>query len=454
MQSPMNLVTQAINRIPFLAFALGLLVCVELAYLTLSGLLGSMGGLEMADIAERIVLGYGFSSPYLPVGEGGPTSVSPPLYVWLMSGLYSLLGVKSEWAHGLLQLLNILFNSVTLVLLYRVCQARLNELTARCFALLFALHPHILLITGSIWETGLSLMLLSSILWYASLRFSLDSFHHSVILGLLMGLTALSNPAWTLCYPIICLVLVWAGLKQGGQKDFRWHTSLVALLIIFTSYLGVVAPWLVRNYQSTGQLMYVRNMAGPEMFKGNHEYAGGGHGVGFHDFWIYKSPSEQEIYREMGETAYDQWMKQQAMERIQSDPGHFAKLVVTRIGMWWSGDVDVLRKWYAVGDTRKFLFGVVLTIAGTLTTVFALWGTWMLRQQADRLWLVWVYMYFLPIPYYLIIIGFRYQSSLMAFTLIPTAYCLACLAEKRFTRSLLPPQPDHHDADAPVYSTR
>ena len=416
----------AYRTLPFLACAAGLLVFVEMIYLIVTAQLGSMGGLEMADIAERIVLGYGFSSPYIPAGEGGPTSVSPPLYVWLMSGVYMLLGIKSEWSNTVLQIFNILFNVVTLIFLYRVCAAKFSELTARIFAILFALHPHILLISGSIWETGLSLMLLSCILWFVSLKFSHQSLTHCVLLGLLFGVTALSNPAWTLCYPIICIVLIWP--RSINRRNFT--KSVVALSTIFVSYLCIVSPWLIRNYATTGELMYVRNMAGPELFKGNHDYAGGGHGLGFQNYWIYKSQAEQTHYKNMGEKDYDQWMKQQALEYITNHPKHYTALVISRIGMWWSGDFDVLKKWHNVGDQRKFAFGVVLTIAGLVTSIFTLWGTWQLRSNTRQLWLIWIYIYFLPIPYYLIIIGFRYQSSLMAFALIPSAYCLSVLVDK------------------------
>ena len=430
--------------------AIALLIAVELLYLVASGQLGAMGGLEMADIAERLVAGVGFSSPYLPVGEGGATSVSPPLYVWLMSIVYRILGVKTVASHGFLQCLNIVFNVVTLVLLFRTCQKLTNETTARVFAILFALHPHILLIAGSIWETGLSLMLLSTILWLVTTHTTRMHIPTLIALGLLFGLTALSNPAWTICYPLICLVILWPDLSRR-QDCIK---SIVALAVVVMSYLCVVSPWLLRNYETTGNIMYVRNMAGPELYKGNHEYAGGGHGFGFNDYWIYKSEEQRNLYRTLGETNYDQIMKQTSLEYIQTHPGHYIELILKRVIMWWSGDFDALNKWYAVADNKKLIFGIVLTIAGVLTSFFTLYGTWSLRNQARRFWLVWIYIYFLPIPYYLIIVGFRYQSSLIAFSLIPAAYCIARAIEK--TTSSVPIQSnltDHATTD-PTYPAR
>ena len=108
--------------------------------------------------------------------------------------------------------------------------------------------------------------------------------------------------------------------------------------------------------------------------------------------------------------------------------------------MWWSGDVDVLWKWYQVGYYNKLAMGVVMTVAGTLTTLLAIPGAWLLRRRLRQLWPVFVLVFILPIPYYLMIIGFRYQASLMAFTLIPVAYCLAVYLPVRL------PWLNHHRA--------
>ena len=47
-------------------------------------------GWEMGRVARSIALGHGFSSPY--EGDTGPTAWEPPLYPYLMAGVFKLFG--------------------------------------------------------------------------------------------------------------------------------------------------------------------------------------------------------------------------------------------------------------------------------------------------------------------------------------------------------------------------
>jgi len=413
-----------------LAWLIALMAICQTGYLLLTGQMGADGGREMADIAERLVLGFGYASPYLPLGEGEPTRVSPPLYVWVISAAYWTLGIKTEAAHTLLHLLNIIFNGLTLVMLYDVCSKWFGVRFAQIYGLAFCIQPHILLLTGGIWESTLSLMLLAIILRFMVCRFEPQQFLHWLKLGLLFGITALSNPAWTIMYPLLCLLLL--GSRRLFQQPAR---SILCITLAIMAYGIIITPWLVRNYQISGSVSYIRNMAGPELFKGNHSDALGGHGTLFAQYWIYKSPEQQHLYRKLGEAEYDQYMRTKALTIISENPVSFAGKVFTKIAMWYSGDMDALRYWYAVGNWKKFIFGSVLSLFGMLTAALSLYGTWLISrlhagQYPRRIWSLWVYIYFLPIPYFLIITGFRYQASLMAFILIPAIYALVQLLPK------------------------
>ena len=402
----------------------------QATYLVITGQMNAEGGREMADIAERMVLGFGYSSPYLPTGEGGPTRVSPPLYVWLIGAVYWLLGIKTEAANTVLHLMNIAFNSITLVTLYDVNRKWFGERFAQLYALVFSVQPHILLLTGGIWESTLTLMFLALILKYVVCGFNPDQIMHWLKLGILFGLTALCNPAWTLMYPLLCLLLL--GSARLLQQPSR---SVSCIMIAVIAYGVIISPWLIRNHNTSGTLSYIRNMDGPELYKGNHPAALGGHGTLFAEYWIYKSPEQQHLYQEMGEADYDRYMLERAMSIIVEDPLRYTGKIIMRIAMWYSGDVDALLYWHEVENWKKFSFGIVLTAFGIVTGGLALYGTWAMRKlntdhYPERLWSLWIYVYFLPVPYFLIITGFRYQASLMPFTLIPALYALTYLQSK------------------------
>jgi hypothetical protein len=409
----------------FLSIIIGCKFLASLLIWSATDVLGKGSGLEMSDIAERIVAGFGFSSPYLPVDSGIPTVVSSPLYVWLIAGVYEWLGVKTDASRIFLQFLNLIFHAVTLVL-FHYCRAVLGAATARLFAVLFVCHPHVIFLASNVWESSLTLMLLGLILYWVTVGFARFVISECMGFGVLLGLTALSNPAWSLMYPLLCLGIFYWRMRDGQER-----MQLVKVVPVCASallgFLLVVTPWLIRNYQVTGEIMYVRGMSGPELFKGNHAGAGGGHGQVFVDYFLYSSPQERLRYSEMGESAYDRAMSAAAMREIQQDPVRYLQLTARRVLMWWTGDFDVTAWYYRVGDRDKFMIGVLYCFVGGLTSLAAFWGVWRLRGQAARFWPLWLYVFFLPVPYYLIIVGFRYQSSLLPFLLIPCAVTLHAL---------------------------
>lgn len=420
----------------FLLVMVGCQFVFSLVVWAATGVLGKGSGLEISDIAERLVAGFGFASPYLPLDSGVPTVVSPPLYVWLVAAVYEWLGVKTDAARVVLQFLNLVFHAITLVTLFYYARKLLGVVTARVFAVLFVCHPHVIFLASNVWESSLTLMLLSLILYWVTTGFTRFAVVECLAFGVLLGLTALSNPAWSLMYPLVCL-----GIFRWRMKGERGRLSVLALLpvcgTVLLGFLLVISPWLLRNYQVTGEIMYVRGMSGPELFKGNHAGAGGGHGQGFVDYFIYSSPQERLRYAEMGESAYDKAMAAAAMEQIQQDPARYLQLTARRILMWWTGDFDVTAWYYHNGYRTKFMIGLLYCVVGGLTSLVALMGIWYLRGQAARFWPLWLYIFYLPIPYFFIIAGFRYQSSLLPFLLIPCAVAVTILVEAARRRDWL-----------------
>ena len=156
-------------------------------------------------------------------------------------------------------------------------------------------------------------------------------------------------------------------------------------------------------------------------------------------YYLLSSAEERQKLAELGEQAYDADTKALAMEFILNNKANFGLLTLQRMLMWWTGDLDAT-KWYydqrATDTFRKsgvshyFMLGMLLIMTGTLTTAFAIIGLFHARQTPRKIWGVLVYLIVLPIPFYLIIVGFRYQSALMPTLLIPASYAVSVLALK------------------------
>src|SRR5271169_169767 len=68
-------------------------------------------GWETGRVARSIVTGNGFSSPYSE--PTGPTALIPPVYPYLVAGVFKLFGIYSASAALVLLTLNNLFSSFT-----------------------------------------------------------------------------------------------------------------------------------------------------------------------------------------------------------------------------------------------------------------------------------------------------------------------------------------------------
>jgi hypothetical protein len=96
-------------------------------------------GFEMGRIGRSIALGHGFSSPY--EGDTGPSAWEPPLYPFLIGGVFKLFGIYSVASAWVLLAVNSLLASVTTIPIFRIAQRTFSERVAVWSAYAWALNP-------------------------------------------------------------------------------------------------------------------------------------------------------------------------------------------------------------------------------------------------------------------------------------------------------------------------
>src|SRR5438132_809846 len=75
-------------------------------------------GWEMGRIARSIALGQGFSNPY---GDStGPTAWEPPLYPYLIGGVFKIAGVYSDASAWVLLIINSSFTVLTCIPIFLI----------------------------------------------------------------------------------------------------------------------------------------------------------------------------------------------------------------------------------------------------------------------------------------------------------------------------------------------
>src|SRR3984893_4908469 len=77
-------------------------------------------GWEMGRIARSIAMGQGFSSPTdLPTG---PSAWAPPLYPYILAGVFKVFGVYSQLSAWVIFTFNSIFSALTCLTLYRIAE--------------------------------------------------------------------------------------------------------------------------------------------------------------------------------------------------------------------------------------------------------------------------------------------------------------------------------------------
>jgi hypothetical protein len=368
---------------------------------------------EMGRIARSIAQGHGFSSPY--EGNTGPSAWEPPLYPYLIAGVFKLFGIYTHASAFVLLTINSLFATLTTIPIFRIAQRTFNDRVANWSAYAWALNPYVWYWSIHwIWDTTFTPLLLACIFLLAlqlgyggpdalsapakrSVRAGADDgrdYWRWILYGVLYGSGALANPTMLAFLPF-CSLWTWR------QRYRRGLPSLAGVVLASLLFFAVLAPWIVRNYYAFGRFVFLRDDFGLQLRLGNGPYADG-------MLMAYLQPNlnqlELQKFQSMGELAYAQACKQQAYDWIGAHPGRFAVISLKRFFYYWNG-VPRETSSRAPLDFR--------TSAFLATSVLAIWGLIRaLHQKRPAAWLFAGLMIFYPAIYYFVYPHARYRHPI------------------------------------------
>jgi 4-amino-4-deoxy-L-arabinose transferase-like glycosyltransferase len=350
-------------------------------------------GWEMGRIAASLASGHGFSSPFGPAT--GPTAWEPPLYPYLTAGVFLLFGIYSKASAFVLLTLNSVFSALTCVPIFLIARRIFSEKVAVGSAWAWALLPNVLFwCTRAIWETSLAALLLTTIFWLALTLEDRDGWTPWLQFGLLWGITALSSTSLLSFLPA-------AGLWAWYRRARRGKRSLAGVVIASVVFFACVTPWLVRNYQTLGRFIFIRDNFGAELRLGNGTGADG-------TLMLYldatHDPYAMRQFQAMGELPYIAMRKQQALDYIRADHERFSILSVRRFVYFWAGPPKDTQPWW-MGQAKNSLF-----LAASVLTFWGLGRA--LRWRKPGAWLMfWLFLLY-PALYYFVYCIPRYRHPI------------------------------------------
>ena len=350
-------------------------------------------GFEMGRVAASLASGHGFSNQFGP--PTGPTAWEPPLYPYLTAGVFLIFGIYSKISAFVLLTINSIFSALTCVPIFRIARRIFSEKVAIGSSWAWALLPNVIFwCTRVIWETSLSALLLATVIWLALTLEERDGWLPWIEFGALWGLIALNGTSLLAFLPA-------AGLWAWYHRAKIGKRSLGVVVLASAVFCTCIAPWIIRNYETFGKFIFIRDNFGAELRLGNGNGADG-------TLMLYLDPLHDVYamrqFQAMGELPYIAMRKQQAVAYIQADYARFASLSVKRFVYFWAGPPRETNPWW-LSQAKNSLFLV--------SSVLMFWGLGRaLRQRRPGakllLWLVVLY----PAIYYLVYAIPRYRHPI------------------------------------------
>ncbi len=363
-------------------------------------------GWEMGRIGASLASGHGFSNPFGP--STGPTAWEPPLYPYLTAGVFRVFGIYSKASAFVLLTLNSVFSALTCIPIFLIARRIFSGKVAVGSAWTWALLPNVMFwSTRWIWETSFSTLLLTTIFWLALTLEDGDGLLPWIEFGLIWGIAALTSTSLMSFLPA-------AGLWAWYRRARRGKRSLAGVMLASAVFFACITPWLVRDYQTFGKFMFIRDNFGAELRMGN--------GNGADGTWMeYLHPTQNiyamREYQERGELVYVAMRQRQALDYITADYARFAVLSVKRFIYFWAGPPKVTQPpWMNDAKNSLFLASSVLMFWGLARALrFRKPGAWLL------FWLIVLY----PVIYYVVFAAPRYRVPIEPEMTILAVFLLA-----------------------------
>jgi 4-amino-4-deoxy-L-arabinose transferase-like glycosyltransferase len=193
---------------------------------------------------------------------GSPTSMRPPLYPFLVAGIYAVAGADNFQAVRLVQALLSLIN---VWIVYRLGREAFSPRVGLWAAGLFAFYPTLLGMNNLILTEVLFTLLLTAACYAVLLYFRRERGGYLALAGVLLGLAALTRSVVWLSPPFLAAYVILFGPRSLA------HRAGVAVVLVL-AFGATIAPWTVRNSRLQKTFVTIDTMSGRNFMMGNYRY--------------------------------------------------------------------------------------------------------------------------------------------------------------------------------------
>ena len=278
---------------------------------------------EFARIAWAIVSGFGYSSPWANTPLA-PTAVEPPVYSYLLAGIFKLTGAYSYASLWIAVGLNAVLSAVTAVIILHIGKRDFGALAGILAAWVWSCWLYEAAVSVRLWESSLSALFVATALFLLPQVAESVRWPRWVIFGGLAGVAALTNTTLLSLFPFFWLWL-WLACRRRGRSPSKLLLASITVCIL------TLLPWTIRNYETFHRLIPMRDNFGLELWIGNHEGA-----MQVHQFprdFPLIDPTE---YTRLGELPFMEAKGQAGLQFIGQHPEEFLLLSARRCFKYWT----------------------------------------------------------------------------------------------------------------------
>ena len=363
-------------------------------------------GAEICSIADHIVRGQGFSSPFHQ--DTGPTAWIAPAYPYFVSLVFRIFGSYSAASAVVLLGIQCMLAAATGITIHALGRRTLGPQIGMWAAWIWALSPIFFRWAVSwIWDFAASAFLLSVVFILTLDVAEKNTKKLWLGLGAVWAVIALTNPALLSLMPFTFLYAIFVNYRAARP----WFASLALAGVLFAA-LG--SPWLIRNERVFGRPVFLRDNFWFEFHLGNYHFS---NGLGYAGKHPGANPAELQKYAEWGELKYIDYWKADALRFVKEFPAEFRELTLHRAWWFWDGTPLLYqgREWW---QPWKFW---PLSVTGWLGLLFLLTRRprgWLLLASALLVY---------PLPYYVVYPVAKYRHAIEPELLLLSVYLVFVL---------------------------
>ncbi len=367
-------------------------------------------GAEAGVIAQHIVNGQGFASPYDYSAHPSPSTHLSPIYPYMLAAFMKM-GLSSWGVYYAAVLINLFFAGLLPVVTLLLADAAGASLPVSLLAgVLMCFCPEAFRTVGLVWDEAIFVTVSTAFLWWMLRRFSAGPQKRDAAwMGAVSGLLALLNPVMVLALPAAWMAGLWS-------LRVRWRTVLFHGAIFTAMTLVGSAPWNIRNWflLQPPAYVFIRGPFWLATWSSMHPIQRTVRSDGSIEYqplhpWNHTEEMEKidadGTVHPLTEQEYFAYCKQRVLAEFRAHPNELFDHVATQIDAFWLGMAEA-RRWYK-SQLMFFIAQGIPAIAGVLGLILA-----RKRMAAGAFAAFLAMLAVFPLPYYLADASMRYRHPI------------------------------------------